>query len=101
MLDVNQLAMANAGVEALLTTLDPDLDPTLQEACVDSICKVAAAPENRQRLLQQVYLCLHQGLLSLTLCARTAPSGGHLSRLCHVLRMAAKSIWCVGALCTK
>ena len=43
-----------AGIKALLTVLDPELDATLQEAGVDSICKLAAAPENRQNLVQQV-----------------------------------------------
>lgn len=41
-------------MEALVSVLDPELDATLQEAGVDSVCKLAAAPESRQQLVQQV-----------------------------------------------
>jgi len=45
-------------VEALKSVLDPELDATLQEAGVDSLCKLAAAPESRQQLVQQVTAAL-------------------------------------------
>lgn len=48
-----QAVLNQQGVEALISVLDPALDATLQEAGVDSVCKLAAAPESRQQLLQQ------------------------------------------------
>ncbi len=47
--------MFTAGVGALLSVLDPELDGTLQEAGADSICKLATAPDNRQKLVKQVH----------------------------------------------
>lgn len=41
-------------MEALISVLDPELDATLQEAGADSLCKLAAAPESRRQLVQQV-----------------------------------------------
>lgn len=41
-------------MEALISVLDPEADAMLQESGVDSICKLAAAADNRQKLLQQV-----------------------------------------------
>lgn len=38
------------GVEALLTTLSPETGSDLQEAGVDSLCKLAAEPDNRHHL---------------------------------------------------
>ncbi|KAL3130480.1 hypothetical protein ABBQ38_008297 [Trebouxia sp. C0009 RCD-2024] len=38
------------GVEALLTTLRPEIDSDLQGAGLDSLCKLAAEPDNRQHL---------------------------------------------------
>ncbi|DBA73989.1 TPA: hypothetical protein ACH3X1_010815 [Trebouxia sp. C0004] len=51
-----QAVLNQQGVEALISVLDPELDATLQEAGVDSVCKLAAAPESRQQLV-------HQGVL--------------------------------------
>lgn len=45
-------------MEALISVLDPELDATLQEAGVDSVCKLAVAPESRQQLVQQVTAAL-------------------------------------------
>ncbi len=45
-------------MEALISVLDPELDATLQEAGADSVCKLAAAPESRQQLVQQVTAAL-------------------------------------------
>ena len=41
-------------MEALISVLEPESDAMLQESGVDSICKLAAAAENRQKLVQQV-----------------------------------------------
>ncbi len=46
------------GVEALISVLDLELDAKLQEAGVDSVCKLAAAPDSRQQLVQQVTAAL-------------------------------------------
>lgn len=46
-----------SGVEALLTIVNPDLEASLQEAGVDSLCKLAAAPQNRQHLTDKVQHC--------------------------------------------
>ncbi len=45
-------------MEALISVLDPELAATLQEAGVDSVCKLAVAPESRQQLVQQVTAAL-------------------------------------------
>lgn len=42
------------GIEALLTTLRPQVDSALQEAGLDSLCKLAAESDNRQRLSDKV-----------------------------------------------
>ena len=51
--DVQQGAVS-AGVTALLTLLDPGKDSTLQEAGLDSLCKLATSPESRQHLIDKV-----------------------------------------------
>ena len=47
--------MLALGAEAMLTTLGPQVDPRVQEAGADCLCKLAAVPENRQHLIDKVY----------------------------------------------
>lgn len=53
--------MPVTGVEALLTALHPELDSNLQEAGLDSLCKLATEPSNRQHLTDKVLLATNHG----------------------------------------
>ena len=49
-----QHSMTVIGVDALLTTLHPETESDLQEAGLDSLCKLATEPDNRQHLIDKV-----------------------------------------------
>ena len=50
----SQYSMTVTGVDALLTTLQPETESDLQEAGLDSLCKLAAELDNRQHLTDKV-----------------------------------------------
>ena len=46
--------MTAVGVDALLTALQPETESDLQEAGLDSLCKLATESDNRQHLTDKV-----------------------------------------------
>lgn len=50
----HQHSMTAVGVDALLTALQPETESDLQEAGLDSLCKLATESDNRQHLTDKV-----------------------------------------------